>query len=69
MSITCWKGLGSLTLIPSLTMLNNFYGHTFQPHGIIPSFSIKLGGETVETEVEVVDAPLDYNLLLGRNWT
>jgi hypothetical protein len=20
-------------------------------------------------EVEVVDAPLDYNLLLGRNWT
>jgi hypothetical protein len=23
----------------------------------------------VEMEVEVVDAPLDYNLLLGRNWT
>ena len=20
-------------------------------------------------EVEVIDAPLDYNLLLGRNWT
>jgi hypothetical protein len=23
----------------------------------------------VEVEVEVVDAPLDYNLLLGHNWT
>jgi hypothetical protein len=23
----------------------------------------------VEVDVEVVDAPLDYNLLLGRNWT
>jgi hypothetical protein len=23
----------------------------------------------VEVEVEVVDAPLDYNILLGRNWT
>jgi hypothetical protein len=23
----------------------------------------------VEVEVDVVDAPLDYNLLLGHNWT
>ena len=23
----------------------------------------------MEFDVEVVDAPLDYNLLLGRNWT
>jgi hypothetical protein len=23
----------------------------------------------VEVEVEIVDAPMDYNLLLGRNWT
>jgi hypothetical protein len=23
----------------------------------------------VEVDVEVVDAPLDYNLLLGHNWT
>jgi hypothetical protein len=23
----------------------------------------------VEVEVEVVDPPLDYNLLLGHNWT
>jgi hypothetical protein len=27
-----------------------------------------LGGKTVIVDVEVVDAPLDYNLLLGRSW-
>jgi hypothetical protein len=29
---------------------------------------IKLQGKTFTVEVEVVDAPLDYNLLLGRSW-
>jgi hypothetical protein len=50
-------------------MLNAFYGHSFCPHGILPAFPVQLGGKTVEVEVKVVDAPLDYNLLLGRNWT
>jgi hypothetical protein len=27
-----------------------------------------LGGKTVTVDVEVVNAPLDYNLLLGRSW-
>jgi hypothetical protein len=27
-----------------------------------------LGGKTVTVDVEVVDAPLNYNLLLGRSW-
>jgi hypothetical protein len=30
---------------------------------------MQLGGKTMCVEVEVVDAPLDYNLLLGRSWT
>jgi hypothetical protein len=30
---------------------------------------MQLGGKTVCVEVEVVDAPLDYKLLLGRSWT
>jgi hypothetical protein len=40
----------------------------FSTHGIIPSFPVQLGGKTVCVEVEVVDAPLDYNLLLGQSW-
>ena len=35
----------------------------------MPTFEIKLVGKAVSVEVEVIDAPLDYNLLLGRNWT
>jgi hypothetical protein len=46
-------------------MLKAFDGHVFKPHGIVLSFPITLGGKTVTIEVEVVDAPIDYNLLLG----
>jgi hypothetical protein len=69
MSLVCWKALGSLTLSKSSNMLTTFDGHSFRPHGILATFSVQLGGKTVEVEVEVVDAPLEYNLLLGRNWT
>jgi hypothetical protein len=55
-------------LSPSPTLLIAFNGHSFQPHGIIPSFPVQLGGKTVCVKVEVVDAPPDYNLLLGRSW-
>ena len=50
-------------------MLKAFDGHVFKPHGIVPSFLIMLGGKTVNAEMEVVDAPIDSNLLLGRSWT
>jgi hypothetical protein len=29
---------------------------------------VTLEGKMVNVEVEVFDAPLDYNLLLGRSW-
>jgi hypothetical protein len=64
MSLTCWKSIGCQNLSQSMTMLTAFYGCSFQPHIILPSFTVQLGGKTVE-----VDAPLDYNLLLWHNWT
>ena len=67
MSLLCWKGLGSLELSNSGTMLTDFDGRSFRSHGILPSLKVRLGGKIVAIEVEVVDAPLDYNLLLGRN--
>ena len=69
MSLSCWKGLGSPNIVPLQSMLKAFDGHVFKPHGIVPSFPVMLGGKTVNVEVEVVDAPIDYNLLLGRSWT
>ena len=55
------------TLSKSSTMLNAFNGIYFWSHGIIPSLEVQLAGKTVAIEVEVVDAPLDYNILLERN--
>jgi hypothetical protein len=69
MSLACWKAIGKLALSPSPTLLTAFDDHSFRPHGIVPSFPVQLGGKTVCIEVEVVDDPLDYNLLLGRSWS
>ena len=68
MSLGCWKALGSPTLSPSHTILKAFDGHSFPPHGIIMTFTIELGGKTIQFYVELVDAPIHYNILLGRSW-
>ena len=49
-------------------MLTAFDGRYFRPHGILPSLKFCLGEKTIAIEFKVVDAPLDYNLFLGRNW-
>jgi hypothetical protein len=67
MSLTCWKSIGYPTLSQYPTMLTAFGGHSFCPHGILLNFLFHLGGKIVEVDVKVVDAPLDYNLLLGHN--
>ena len=59
MSLTCWKALGSLELVPSNTLLTAFDGRSFCPHGILLAFEIKLAGKAVSIEVEVIDAHLD----------
>jgi hypothetical protein len=69
MYLICWKDFDSLNLSKSPTMLTAFDGRSFRPHDICPAFSVQLGGKMVEVDVEVVDAPLDYNLLLEHNWT
>jgi hypothetical protein len=69
MSLACWKAIGQPTLSPSPTLLTAFDDHSFRPHCIISSLPVQLEGKTVCVEVEVVDAPLNYNLLLGRSWT
>jgi hypothetical protein len=69
MSLVFWKALGSSTLSKSSNMLTSFDGHSFFPHGILPSFLVQFSEKTVEVEVEEVDVPLYYNLFLGCNWT
>ncbi len=69
MSIQCWISLGSPSLNQSPTILKAFDGHGFHPFGILHDLPIGVEGKTVNLDVEVVDAPLDYNLLLGRSWS
>jgi hypothetical protein len=69
MSLACWKAIGQLELSLSLVLLNAFDSRSFRTHGIIPSFPMHLEGKTMCVEVEVVDVPLDYNILLGQSWT
>lgn len=61
MFITCWRALGSPSVVTLFTILKVSDGHSFHPYGIISSFPIELGGKTIFVEVEVVDAPIDYN--------
>ena len=44
-------------------MRKEFDGHPFSPHEIIVSFPIEWGGQTIIMDVEVIDAPIDYNFL------
>ena len=68
MSISCWKSIGSHSLLHSPTLLTAFNSHSHRPNGIVPNLPICVGDKNVNVEVEIVDENLDYNLLLGRNW-
>ena len=68
LSMSCWKSIGSPELAKSPTTLKSFDGRGFQPHGLMPTLSVEIGGKIVSIQGEAVDVPLDYNLLLGRNW-
>jgi hypothetical protein len=68
MSLNCWKAIGSPSLNESQNTLKTFNGYDFKPYGVLPSLPITLEGKMVQVEVEVFDAPLDYNLLFGHSW-
>ena len=36
--------------------------------GVLPQLPITLGGKTVLIDMMVVDSPLDFNMLLGRDY-
>jgi hypothetical protein len=65
MSLACWKAIGSPSLNESQNTLRAFNGSSFKPYSFLPSLPITLEGKMVQVKVEVFDAYLDYNLLLG----
>ena len=69
LSSTTWQAFGSLPLVPVTQNLLAFNRRTSQPLGILPRLPVTLGGKTVHMDVMVVPGPLDFNLLLGRDYT
>ena len=63
------KNLGSPTLNQSPTILKAFDGRVFHTYRILQDLPIEVEGKTVNLDVEFVDAPLDYNLILGHSWS
>jgi hypothetical protein len=60
---TVWQKLGSLELIPSAITLRAYDGRPSSPEGLFQNVPVELGGKTILIDIEVIDAPLDYNIL------
>lgn len=52
----------------SSTILKEFDGHTLHAHGIISAVPIEIVGKAISIKVKVIDAPIDYNFILGNHW-
>ena len=69
LSSNTWHAFGSPPLAPVTQNMLAFNRRTSQPLGILPRLPITLGGKIVHMDVMVVPGPLDFNLLLGRDYT
>lgn len=63
------KQLGSLELYPSSITLRARDGHPSNPLSLYHNYPITVARKTVCIDIQVIDAPLDYNILLGRSYT
>jgi hypothetical protein len=68
MSKSVWQKLGSPELLPSAITLRAYDGRSASPEGIFQNVPIELGGKTVLINIEVIEAQLEYNILLGRTY-
>jgi len=68
MSHTCWKAIGYLQLNQPPSTLKYFDGIGFKPYEIRNSLQVDLARKMVSIEVEVINGPLDDNLLLSQTW-
>jgi hypothetical protein len=63
-----WKALGCPQLASVTQNLLAFNKRTSQPLGTLPQFPITFGGKIVSIDVMVVQYPLDFSLILGKDY-
>jgi hypothetical protein len=68
LSSIAWKSLGCPPLALVMQNLLAFNRRNNQPLGTLPQFPVTLGGKTVFIDVMVVQDPVDFSLLLGRDY-
>jgi hypothetical protein len=68
LSSSVWKVLGSLELVSSSHELLAFDRRPSEYLGVLPQLPISLGGKIVHVDVIVGQGPLDFNMLLGRDY-
>jgi hypothetical protein len=68
LSSSVWKVLGPPELVSSFHELLDFDRCPSEYLGVLPQLPISLGGKTILVDVIVVQGPLDFNLLLVRDY-
>jgi hypothetical protein len=68
LSSIAWQDFDYPHLVLVTQNLLSFKGRTSHPLGVLPQFPITLGGKNVFIDVMVVEDPLDFDLLLGRDY-
>jgi hypothetical protein len=68
LSSTTWQALGFPQLVPVNHNLLYFDIRASESLGILPQLPITLGGKIIHIDVMIAQGPLDFNLLLGRDY-
>jgi hypothetical protein len=68
LSSIAWQDLGYPPLVSITQNLLALNRRTSQPLGTLPQLPVTLGGKTVFIDVMVLQDPLDFSLLLGRDY-
>jgi hypothetical protein len=68
MSKVVWKNIGSPKLVPSSITLRAYDGRPSSPENLFQNVPVELGGKTILIDIEVIDAPLDYNIFFGHSY-
>jgi hypothetical protein len=68
MSKSIWHKIGSPELIPYSITIRAYDRQPSSPKGLFQNFPIELGGKTILIDIEVINAPLDYNILFDCSY-
>ena len=68
LSACAWRGMGSPSLMSTASQLLVFDRRTCISLGILTQTLVTLGGKTVLVDSMVIEYPLDFNMLLGRDY-